>query len=187
MATRLTKALKGKYAVTPELQNYMRDIHELSISKIIELIKECVLYIGECEFKKESYECKFEHLNLIRTNVCPFHKNKDTCLYNIIVLEILKFDTFIDDDTEEINLYTIKFAVCKECMQTFYVVELNFLHTIFIISNIKFIDAVIYYKKLRDEFKLCHDISPIQYILAKSIDKLNGHDCKILKLHKLLE
>ena len=189
MSKVLTNALKGRYPVTVELQHSISDAHELCKVKVLEVIKESIGHMNDCDCEKLGYacECKLKHFNLIRTNVCPFHKNKHVELYNIIVLEIIKFDTFYDDELHDIKLYTIKFAVCKECMKTFYVIESNFMHSMFIMSNIKFIDVVIYYEKLRSEFKLCHHITPKQYEMAKEIDNFNCGDCKILKLHKLFK
>jgi hypothetical protein len=189
MSQIIAKALKGQRSAPLGLHQLIDKAHELCKEKVLEVIKESVGYMNDCDCKKLGYkcECKLKHHNLIRTNVCPFHKNKDTELYNIIVLEIIKFDTFFNKETCDINLYTIKFAVCKECMKTFYVIESNFMHSMFIISNIKFIDAVVYYKKLRSEFKLCHHITPKQYEMAQEIDNFNCGDCKILKLHKLFK
>lgn len=189
MSKILAKVLKGQVSAPVGLHQLIDNAHEVCKKKVLNVIKESVRCMNDCDCEKLGHECecKLKHFNLIRTNVCPFHENKDIELYNIIVLEIIKFDTFYDEETHDINLYTIKFAVCKECMKTFYIVESNFMHSMFIISNIKFIDAVIYYKKLQREFKLCHHITPKQYEMAQEIDNFNCGDCKILKLHKLFK
>ena len=191
MSKILAKALKGHYSITDKLRQLIIDAHKLCAVKVIGVIEEAIRCMNNCECVEP--DCEAKYFNLIRTNICPFHENKETDLYNIIVLEIVKFDTFYNEEsiynekTHDINLYTIKFAVCKECMKTFYVVESNFIHPIFIMSNINFIDAVIYYKKLQSEFKLCHDVTPEQYESAKQIDDFNGFDYKLIKLHKLFK